>query len=243
MKVKTRTAHKDLELEATRMAACLCTAIDAVTQATAYARKKDPQFVFSCENISSIALSIYISATRREKKEFPKWKEIADTIQLGRNFSTLCAPRQGWSQSLVAKGQATAVAPFCTRPQNSHFGRNRPVWGTFDAILHDSGTGTQSALHRHTGTRRTLADHSGIGCAADRSRAREKEIKIQMKYLLIKPAKYSLGNHEIQEFATSQELTAHLLEKGMDPAAIVAKRVGLDLQISEWLTEKTEEEF
>jgi hypothetical protein len=76
MKHKTRTLHKELELEATRMAACLCTAIDAVHQAQTYAVKHTAEGsmfpYFSADNVSSIALSIYISATRREKKEFPK---------------------------------------------------------------------------------------------------------------------------------------------------------------------------
>ena len=72
MKVKTRAAHKELEHESTRMAACLCAAIDAVKQAENYAvARKDSALQFSTDNIASIGLALYIRR-RDEKKEFSK---------------------------------------------------------------------------------------------------------------------------------------------------------------------------
>lgn len=53
-----------------------------------------------------------------------------------------------------------------------------------------------------------------------------------MKYLFITPYKYGSG-YEIAEFATSQELTAHI-EKHGTKDAILAQRVGLQLQVCEW---------
>jgi hypothetical protein len=55
-----------------------------------------------------------------------------------------------------------------------------------------------------------------------------------MKYLLIRPAKYSLGNYDMQEFATSEELTTHLLKNGLESNAIVAQRVALGIRLNEW---------
>lgn len=71
MKLKTRAAHKELEYESTRMAACLCAAVDAVKQAEAHAAKKDSAVRFTSDNISSIGLSLYIRR-RDDKKEFSK---------------------------------------------------------------------------------------------------------------------------------------------------------------------------
>lgn len=96
MKLKTRAAHKELEYESTRMAACLCAAVDAAKQAEAYAAKKyagvsasdpvtpncdpgmfvsqtittvDPALRFTSDNISSIGLSLYIR--RRDESKRP----------------------------------------------------------------------------------------------------------------------------------------------------------------------------
>lgn len=57
---KTTAAQKELEHESTRMAACLCAAIDAVQQAETYAARKGSPAAFSSDNISSIGLSLYI---------------------------------------------------------------------------------------------------------------------------------------------------------------------------------------
>jgi hypothetical protein len=71
MTLKTRATHKELEQESTRLAACLCAAIDATQQAEKYAtKKKESALRFTSDNVSSMALSIYISVVRREKKEF-----------------------------------------------------------------------------------------------------------------------------------------------------------------------------
>lgn len=92
MKVQTRTAHKELEHETARMAACLCAAIDAVKQAEAYAEKKypavsssrhpddfggtctppvaGPSLRFAADNVSSIGLSLYIRRRDEAKKEY-----------------------------------------------------------------------------------------------------------------------------------------------------------------------------
>jgi hypothetical protein len=57
---KTTAAQKELEHESTRMAACLCAAIDAALQAMSYAARKGEPFSFSNDNISSIGLALYI---------------------------------------------------------------------------------------------------------------------------------------------------------------------------------------
>ena len=57
---KTTAALSELEQESTRMAACLCAAIDATIQAASYAAKKGAAVCFSPDNISSIGLSLYI---------------------------------------------------------------------------------------------------------------------------------------------------------------------------------------
>lgn len=67
MKIKTRAAHKELDHESTRLAACLCAAVDAAQQALAYAERKGVALGFSSDNVSSMALSLYIR--RREEKK------------------------------------------------------------------------------------------------------------------------------------------------------------------------------
>ena len=62
-----------------------------------------------------------------------------------------------------------------------------------------------------------------------------------MKYLFIQPCRYSLG-HEITEFATAEELTAHVATNGAKDA-ILAQRVGVKLDICAWPSEQKEEEF
>ena len=55
-----------------------------------------------------------------------------------------------------------------------------------------------------------------------------------MKYLLLKRSKYSLGPaYEIEEFATAEELTAHIEQHGSKDA-IVAQRIGLKLEVCAW---------
>ena len=61
-----------------------------------------------------------------------------------------------------------------------------------------------------------------------------------MKYLFITPYKYGLG-HEIKEFETAAELTAHIEMHGAKDA-IVAQRVGLQLQVCEWQAPEQKEE-
>jgi len=100
MKLKTRAAHKELDHESTRLAACLCAAVDAAQQAEAYAKKKyavlvptvpplsdnpgvfvelipgDPSLRFSSDNICSMALSLYIRR-RDESKPPQQWNRKA----------------------------------------------------------------------------------------------------------------------------------------------------------------------
>ena len=53
-----------------------------------------------------------------------------------------------------------------------------------------------------------------------------------MKYLFITRKWASLG-YEIQEFATAEELTAHVAEHGAKDA-ILAERVGVELKVCDW---------
>jgi len=77
---KTTAAQKELEQESTRMAACLCSAIDAVKQAETYAGRKDSAIRFTSDNISSIGLSLYIRRRDEAKPARPiSQKLVRDT--------------------------------------------------------------------------------------------------------------------------------------------------------------------
>ena len=55
-----------------------------------------------------------------------------------------------------------------------------------------------------------------------------------MKYLLLRKPKYSFGSaYEIEEFATAEELAAHIVLNGSKDA-IVAQRIGLKLEVCAW---------
>lgn len=113
MKLKTRAVHKELEHESTRLAACLCAAVDAVKQAEAHAAKKypievkpaaipqsvggsgmfsysqtttiDSELRFISDNITSIALSMYIRK-RDESKGPQQWNRREKTDGGGSNL-------------------------------------------------------------------------------------------------------------------------------------------------------------
>ena len=61
-----------------------------------------------------------------------------------------------------------------------------------------------------------------------------------MKYLFVTKNRYSFG-YEITEFATAEELTAHVEQHGAKDA-IIAQRVGLQLQVCEWQAPDQKEE-
>lgn len=61
-----------------------------------------------------------------------------------------------------------------------------------------------------------------------------------MKYLFLTRSKWSLG-YEIQEFATSQELAAHVEQHGAKDA-IVAQRIGLKLEVCDWQPPQVEQD-
>ncbi len=54
-----------------------------------------------------------------------------------------------------------------------------------------------------------------------------------MKYLLITRSRYSL-DYQVEEFDNTEKLTAKLLEDGVGEDAIIAQRLGIQLQICEW---------
>ncbi len=54
-----------------------------------------------------------------------------------------------------------------------------------------------------------------------------------MKYLLIKKARYSLG-YELEEFASAEQLAEKLLAHGLGEDAIIAQRIGIEMQVCEW---------
>jgi hypothetical protein len=54
-----------------------------------------------------------------------------------------------------------------------------------------------------------------------------------MKYLILTPRHYGSG-HDVEEFETPAELTAHLLANALPTDVIVAQRLGLNLQICDW---------
>lgn len=78
MKLKTRAAHKELDHESTRLAACLCAAVDAAIQGSAYAQRKGGELLLSSDNICSMALSLYIRR-RDESKPPQQWNRREKT--------------------------------------------------------------------------------------------------------------------------------------------------------------------
>jgi hypothetical protein len=55
-----------------------------------------------------------------------------------------------------------------------------------------------------------------------------------MKYLITTPRHYGSG-HEIAEFETTAELTAYPLENALPKDVFVARRLGLSLQVCDWI--------
>lgn len=61
-----------------------------------------------------------------------------------------------------------------------------------------------------------------------------------MKYLLLNKSYSWQDSYELKEFASQAELTKHLTKEGIPENAIVAQRVGLQLQICEWAKPETD---
>lgn len=63
-----------------------------------------------------------------------------------------------------------------------------------------------------------------------------------MKYLIIQKSKWSAG-YSIEEFASAEELTAHLLDSdAITRDVIIAKRLGVSLTLGEYVAPATEAE-